>query len=152
MAKSYRLGLECKFYYSDTLLDGGTNTPATVSWNEIDNVRDLTLNLETGEADITTRANDGWRATAATLKDGSIEFEMLWKPGDAAFDALKDAWVNSEEIALAAMDDEIATSGSEGLAGNFTVTNFSRSEPLEEGVTVSVTVKPSSRTQWYEVA
>jgi len=152
MAKSYKLGLECKFYYSDTLLDGDTNTPATVSWNEIDNVRDLTLNLETGEADITTRANDGWRATAATLKDGSIELEMLWKPGDAAFDALKDAWVSSEEIALAAMDGEVATSGSEGLAGNFTVTNFSRSEPLEEGVTVSVTVKPSSQTDWYEVA
>jgi len=71
----HKLGMNCKFYYSTTLLDE-TNTPSTVAWNEIENVRDLTLNLETGEADITTRANNGWRATAATLKDGSIEFEM----------------------------------------------------------------------------
>ena len=147
----HKLGMNCKFYYSDTLLDGGANTPDTVSWNEISNVRDLTLNLETGEADITTRASSGWRATAATLKDGSIEFEMLWDTGDSAFDAIRNAWSGGSEIALAAMDGDVATSGSEGLVGNFTVTNFSRSEPLEEGVTVSVTVKPSSQTQWYEV-
>jgi len=146
----HKLGMNCKFYHSATLLSE-TSGPDAVTWNEIENVRDLTLNLETGEADITTRANNGWRATAATLKDGSIEFEMLWDTGDAAFGALKDAWANSTEIALAAMDGDIETAGSEGLAGNFTVTNFSRSEPLEEGVTVSVTVKPSSFTQWYEV-
>ena len=50
------------------------------------------------------------------------------------------------------MDGDITTSGNQGLAGNFTVTNFSRSEPLEEAVTVSVTLKPSSYTTWYEVA
>lgn len=50
------------------------------------------------------------------------------------------------------MDGDIQASGNEGLAGNFSVTNFSRNEPLEEGVTVSVTVKPSSQTEWYEVA
>ena len=149
MAK--KLGQECKFYHSDTLLDGTTNVPGTVAWSEITNIRDLTLNLETGEADVTTRANNGWRATKATLKDGSIEFEMLWETGDAGFTALKTAWANGDEIALAAMDGDIELSGSEGLVGNFAVTNFSRSEPLEEGVTVSVTVKPASQTDWYEV-
>jgi hypothetical protein len=145
----YKLGMKCKLYYSATPLTA-QNGPGQATWNEIANVRDLTLNLETGEADITTRANSGWHATAATLKDGSIEFEMLWDTEDTAFEALKDAWADSAEIALAAMDGPIDESGSEGLAGNFTVTNFSRSEPLEEGVTVSVTVKPSSFTQWYK--
>jgi hypothetical protein len=76
---------------------------------------------------------------------------MLWETGDAGFTALKSAWANGEEIALAAMDGDIELSGSEGLVGNFAVTNFSRSEPLEEGVTVTVTVKPASQTDWYEV-
>jgi hypothetical protein len=40
-----------------------------------------------GEADVTTRGNAGWRATVATLKDGSIEFEMVWDTGDADFGA-----------------------------------------------------------------
>ena len=152
MPNNFVLGMNCKLYYSATLLDGDTNTPATVTWVEIDNAKDVTLNLETGEADITTRGNSGWRATAATLKDGSIEFEALWKPGDAAFDALQTAWAGSNEIAIAAMDGAIATTGNQGLASNFTVTNFSRNEPLEEAVTVNVTLKPSSFTEWYEVA
>ena len=59
--------------------------PATVDWTELGNALDVNLNLSTGEADITTRANNGWKATAATLKEGSIEFEMLWKPTDAGF-------------------------------------------------------------------
>ena len=146
---SYKLGMECKLYYDSTPLAGA---PSTGTWVEMANTKDVTLNLETGEADITTRANNGWRATAATLKDGSIEFEMLWDTNDAGFTALQTAWENSAEIALAAMDDDIAVVGSQGLASNFTVTNFSRSEPLEEAVTVSVTVKPSSYTTWYEVS
>ena len=77
---------------------------------------------------------------------------MNWDPADAGFTALQEAWANSDEIAIAAMDGDIATSGSQGLAGNFTVTNFSRSEPLEEAVTVSVTLKPSSYTTWYKVS
>ena len=145
---AHKLGMECKLYYDSTPLAGG---PETGTWLEMANTKDVTLNLETGEADITTRANNGWRATAATLKDGSIEFEMLWDTADAGFTAIQAAWQNAAEIALAAMDGDIATAGSQGLASNFTVTNFSRSEPLEEAVTVSVTIKPSSYTAWYEV-
>jgi len=144
----HKLGMDCKLYYDSTPLAG---PPSGGSWTEMPNAKDVTLNLETGEADITTRANNGWRATAATLKDGSIEFEMLWDPNDAGFTAIQTAWANAAEIAMAAMDGAIATSGSQGLASNFTVTNFSRNEPLEEAVTVSVTIKPSSYTTWYEV-
>lgn len=147
-----KLGMNGKLYYSDTLLDGSSNTPDSVSWNEITNVTDVNVNLETGEADATTRANNGWRQTLATLKDGSIEFEMNWEPSDAAFAALKDAWLNNNNIALAAMDGAIATAANEGLVGNFSVTNFSRAEPLEEVMRVSVTVKPASQTEWYVVA
>jgi len=41
------------------------------------------------------------------------------------------------------MDGDIATAGSQGLRATCMVTNFSRNEPLEEAVTVSVTVKPT---------
>ena len=149
---SFKLGMDAVLYYSDTKLDGSTTTPSTATWNEQSNVKDLTLNLETGEADATTRGNNGWRATLATLKEGSIEFEMVWDTQDTAFTAIKDAWLNSTELAMAAMDGDIATSGNQGLVSNFTVTNFSRNEPLEEAITVNVTVKPSSQTDWYEVA
>jgi len=115
-------------------------------WADLTNVKDVTLSVETGEADITTRANDGWRATLATLKEGTLEWEMVWEPGDAGFEAIKDAFLNGAIIGLAALDQ--AGANGEGPVADFTITNFSRSEPLEEAITVSVTAKISNFSEW----
>lgn len=147
-----QLGKDCKLYRSTTLLDGSSNTPATVSWTEITNVRDLTLTQTKGEADVTTRASSGFRQTLGTLIEGSVEFDMMWETADAGFTALQDAFYNGTEISMAVMDGDIAVTGAEGLASNMNVTGFTRNEPLEEGATVSVTVKPSSYTEWYTKA
>ncbi len=66
---SIRLGMQAKLYH------GAAGASAT---SELTNVKDVTLNLETGESDVTTRASNGWRATIATLKNGSVEFTMAW--------------------------------------------------------------------------
>lgn len=133
---SVKLGLDAKMFRN-------TGTYATPVWNEIKNVRDVTLSLETGEADATTRGNNGWRATVATLKDGSVEFDMVWDAADDDFTALRDAFLNKTALDMAVMDGDIATSGSQGLRASFMITNFSRNEPLEEAITASVTVKPT---------
>lgn len=145
---SYKLGMECKLYRN-------TGTYGSPVWVEIDNARDVTLNLEKGEADLTTRANDGWRASAGTLKDASVEFEMVWDTGDAGFTALQEAWFNGTAVEVAVMDGDITEVGSQGLRATMDVTTFSRSEPLEEGVTVSVTMKPtyaSNAPEWLTVS
>lgn len=139
------LGMNAKIYQGPTGTDLATLT-------EMANVKDVTLTLEAGEADVTTRANQGWRATAPTLRECTVEFEMLWKPGDAGFDAVKTAFLSSGTLALAVLTGEKATSGTEGPRGDFSITNFSRSEPLEEGVTVSVTAKLATFAEWVEVA
>jgi len=148
MSDNFKLGMECKLYFKVTPLSG---PPDGTGWTEIDNAKDVNLQQENGEADITTRANNGWRATAATLKEATIEFEMLWKPSDAAFTAILNAWLNAGEIAIAALDGAIDEAGNQGLASNCSVTSFTRNEPLEEAVTVNVTLKPSSYTTWYTV-
>ena len=145
---SVRLGLDAKLYRN-------TADYVTPTWVEMGNTKDVTLNLEKGEADVTTRANQGWRATVGTLKDGSIEFEMVWDTEDAGFTAIKDAYFNNAAIAFAVMDGDIATAGSQGLQADFTITNFSRNEPLEEALTVSVTAKPTYSTvapAWVTIA
>jgi len=111
----------------------------------------VTLNLEAGEADVTTRANNGWRATIATLRDGSVEWEMVWDTADAGFTAIKNAYFNGTIIGLSVMDGDIASG--QGLQADFSITNFSRSEPLEEAITVSITAKPTYSTSsptWVE--
>lgn len=134
-----RLGLDCKLFRN-------TGTQAAPAWNELTNVKDVTLNLEAGEADVSTRGNGGWRATVATLKDASIEFEMVWDSGDADFAAVRDAFLTRSGIEMAVMDGDMGAAGSQGLRALFAITNFSRNEPLEEAVTVSVTAKPTFST------
>lgn len=146
---SIKLGMDAKLYYKS----GGVG--GTGEWIELANVRDVTLNLEAGEADVTTRGNSGWRATVATLKEGSIEFEMVWDTEDAGFTAIKNAYFNNSALGFAIMDGDIETAGSQGLQADFAITNFSRSEPLEEAVTVSVTAKPTysaTAPQWVTIS
>lgn len=126
---AYKLGLDAKLFYG---------TAGSSASTELTNVKDVTLSLETGEADITTRAAEGWRATAATLKDASVEFTMVWDTEDAGFSAIQNAFFNASPLSLFITDGE----GS-GLDADFVVTSFSRSEPLEEALTVSVTCKPT---------
>ena len=112
-----KLGLDAKLFRN-------TGTYAAPTWNEIKNVKDVTLNLEAGEADVTTRGNNGWRATVATLKDGSIEFEMVWDSTDDDFTAIRDAFLNKTALEMAVMDGDVLTAGSQGLRASFMVTGF----------------------------
>jgi len=140
----FQLGMNAKAYY------GAADTPL-VNLTELSNVKDVTLSLEAGEADVTTRANSGWRATAPTLKSATAEFEMVWKTPDTALAAIRDAYLDSTELALCFLTDDKGTTGAEGPRGNWSITNFSRNESLEEGITISVTAKLSSFDEWVEV-
>ena len=143
-----KLGMEGKLYYN-------AGSYATPDWKELKNVKDVTLNLEKGEADVTTRGNAGWRATVGTLKEGSLEFEMVWDTEDEGFAALQAAWFGDTPVEMAVMDGPIAASGSQGLRATMSVISFSRKEPLEEAMSASLTVKPTyaeHAPEWMEVA
>ena len=131
-----RLGMDAKLYRN-------TGTYAAPTWVEVSNVKDVTLNLEKGEADVTTRANAGWRATVGTLKDASIEFQMVWDTVDAGFDAIRQAFFNNTPLEFAVMDGDITDPESEGLRATFDVFNFTRNEALEEAIMVDVSIKPT---------
>ena len=144
-----KLGMEAKLYFCAAGIAG------TPTWTELANVKNLTLSLQKGEADGTTRANNGWKATIGTLKEGSIEFEMVWKPSDAGFAAMKTSFFTNSAIGIACMDGPIATAGSEGLWADMEVMNFSREEPLDGPISVKVAIKPTysaNAPQWKTIA
>jgi TP901-1 family phage major tail protein len=141
---TFILGMNAKIYQ-------GATGAALGALTEMGNVRDVTLNLEAGEADITTRANSGWRATAPTLRECTAEFEMVWQPGDAGFNAVKNAFLTSGTLELAILDQEKTVAGAQGPKGSFSITSFSRNEALEEAITVSVTAKLADFDQWVVV-
>ncbi len=131
---SVRLGLDARLYY------GPANSGAAT---ELTNVKDVTLNLEKAEADVTTRANNGWRATVGTLKDASIEFQMIWDTADAGFAAIRDAFMSDTPLDFRVLSGASDDPESEGLLATCEVFSFTRNEALEEAITVDVTIKPT---------
>lgn len=141
---TYVLGMNAKLYF-------GTAAGALASLTELTNTKDVTVNLEAGSADVTTRANSGWRAKAPTLRECSIEFEMVWKPGDAGFEAMKTAFLAGTTVELAVLDGAKGTTGSQGPKGSFAIVSFSRKEPLEDAIGVSVKAELDVWAEWVKV-
>jgi hypothetical protein len=140
-----RLGIQCRLYRN-------TGTYQNPVWNEIRAVRDVTLNLQTAKADVTSRANNGWRANVATLREASIETQLLWDPSEDDFTVLLNAYLNNTTIEILALDGPVTQTGSQGLRAECSVTAFSRSEALEEAVTAAVTLEPTygaNPPTWY---
>lgn len=128
-----RLGLDGKMFR-------GTAGAAKADVNiEMKNVKDVTLNMSKGEADITDRSAEGWRVYAATLKEASLEFNINYDTESADYQALANAFLNNTALALFVTDG----AGS-GLLADFVVTQFNKEEPLEEAQTVSVTARPTN--------
>lgn len=125
-----KVGTDCKLYYG-----AAGSTPA----GELTIARDVTLNQERGEADVTSRGSGGHKSYKPTLKDATLEFEIVEDTTNAGYTALRDAYLNGTAVALAARD---GASG-EGLDADWIITNFSRNEPLEDAVTVNVTARPN---------
>lgn len=117
----------------------------------ITNVKDVNLNMDKGEADVTTRASGGWKQTIDSLKDASVEWSMVWDTTDTAMNAIATAFFGNTTIAMAVMDGPYATTGSQGLVSFMTVTKFERKEPLAEAIMVDIAVKPGpgATPAWY---
>ena len=127
-----KLGLDAK------LFRGTAGTQGTI---EVTNVKDVSLSLESGEADVTTRKAKGWKLSVATLKEASLEITILYDTEDEDFIAFKEAYFSNTPLSLFVTDGDTTA---HGLDADFSVTGFTVDQPLEEAVTVKVTAKPTA--------
>ena len=127
-----KLGLDAK------LFRGTAGTQGTI---EVTNVKDVSLSLESGEADVTTRKAKGWKLSVATLKEASLEITILYDTEDEDFLAFKTAYFTNTPLSLFVTDGDTTA---HGLDADFSVTGFTVDQPLEEAVTVTVTAKPTA--------
>lgn len=141
------LGKDASLMYATV---GGTAPTTPEAMTVIGNVKDLSADFSAGEADVTTRGNGGWRATLATLREASITFQMVWNTTDTAFAAIQAAFLASGQVSFAVLDQIKATAGCQGLIGDFSITNFSQTQNLEEAQMVDVTIKLSKFGAWYK--
>lgn len=126
------LGMEGKLYFKV----GGQG--AVGSWTELGNCTNVSCSFEKGKADMTTRANNGYRANVGTLKELSIEFDMVFDPDDAGFTAIKDAFFGdtAEEqiVGIQCLSEE----DGQGPQADMNVDTFGWTQNLEEGQKVKV--------------
>lgn len=113
----------------------------TPTWEEVTNVRDLTRSLEKSLADASIRGTS-FRLQVGTLKDLSVEFQMVYDPADTAYEAFEEAFFDDLDIELLILDGPIGTAGSKGIRFEAQVSNFTVNEALEDVGLTDVTVVP----------
>jgi len=128
-----------RFGFEAKLLRGASGSTGDT---EVKQVKDLTLNLEADESDVTTRASGGWKNVVEGLLDGSIEFGIPNDPSNADYQAFLNAFLNKSAIALFVTDG----AGS-GLDADFAITKFGIDQALSSRQSVSVTAKPTESTR-----
>lgn len=147
MASNEIISLDAKLYYSATLLDG-TNV-ASVSWVEMDNVKDVSYSLSHETADGTTRGNGGVRKNIATIKDLELTFTLDADTSVAWWSAIRTNFGARTPMAFAICDGDETAAGADGPAANFMITDFSREEPLAGDVVYNITAAVHEYYEWY---
>ena len=143
---SHVLSENAKFYRNS----GSYGSP---TWDLISNVKDLTLNLDKDETDVTTRASGGFKEFVDGLIDASIEFSMLWDTADTNFTAIRTAFFAKTAVEFLILDGDEGTAGSQGLRVTCMVKGFTRNEALGEALMVDVNIRPTKNANaapaWY---
>lgn len=129
-------GKDFKFYRNTD--DPYDNSP---TWALVTNVRDLTRNLEKDLADASVRGSS-FRLQVATMKNFSIDFQMVYDPTDLDVIAFEEAYHADTDVELLDLDGPIGTAGSKGLRFMGQVSNFTVNEALADVGLVDVTIVP----------
>jgi hypothetical protein len=132
-----KIGLNAELYLGVAGSGGATYT------TPMNNVLDLTLNLEHNEAEITCRGSE-WDLFALTTKKCELSFEIIWDESDNDFLEILDAWVDKEVINIKCL----SSANGSGIEGEWQVFKLERTEPLKDVIKASVTIKPTYATRY----
>lgn len=132
-------GLDCKLYRN-------TNTYASPTWVEIENVKDLSVPNEKTMADASTRRS-GVAEEVGTIKKLGIEFDMVKDHADADWEALNDAYWGNTVVEFLCLDGSKDVAGSRGVRFGAEVAKFDETQSLEGVVMNAVKLSPSRRAE-----
>ncbi|MCC9655287.1 hypothetical protein [Rhodopirellula halodulae] len=135
---SFHPGRLAKLYYN-------SGTYASPTWVEIVRVSDVNVNMTKNTGSVTTRESPDQKTVI-----GSKIFQLTATyhekiAADSVLDAILTSYMadtpddTGGKMDMAAMNQDIETSGSTGVRGQFAVTELSRAEPVNDSVTRSVT-------------
>jgi predicted secreted protein len=120
-----------------------TGTYGTPVWSKIDKQKDLGLNLEKEEADVTNRDSAGWEETVGTIKKANIEFDILYVRTNTSHTALQNSFLNGTAMDCLILDGDSAEVGAKGYRMQLEVMSWPREENLKEAMKTAVKMKPT---------
>lgn len=136
---SSRAGKDHKIYISTSLLTDTAGAGAV--WVEFTPVESTDSEIAREEVTFKTRENGGAEQTLGGTLSATQEINWAYISGDTEAEAILDAIVADDLIAVADMDGNITTSGNAGQIGNYTVVSYSQSKPIDDVVTVTASLK-----------
>lgn len=131
-----KLGLNGKLYRN-------TGTFAAPVLNEVPNVKDLALDLDKDEDDVSRRGSGGWEETVGTMKKASVEFGFVWDPDDDDYLTFRNSYLLGNAVDCYVLDGDSSVAGAQGLRASFEVMKFPRSEELRKVMSGTVSMKPT---------
>lgn len=145
MPTKVRVGKVAKLYYKVGGLSAGG------SWVLLDRVNDAQFSLTAEEADVTTRAGNGFVQRVVTLLDLEFTFSIVNDDLDPNVTALKNAALDSSIIAFRALS-ALEADGGQGPQADCQLFGFDRSEGIRDAQIYSVTAKVTlsdTAPSWY---
>ena len=131
---AYNLGKDAKAYIEGSLA-GFDNLV------EMPTVQSGKVNVETSEADTTTREGAGWGSSSPTIRKATVEITALMKVTDAVLAKIETAVLAGGIIESAFLTGAVSVAGSRGPYGQWMIASFNRDEPIEGAVPVAITFK-----------
>lgn len=136
-------------YASATAFDTG-DTPADLTWTAVSEALSTDRSDEVAMIELNARS-ETMLANCPGRRGVSITTTIDWKPAGAGFVILETAYTTKAKIAIADMDQDITTTGSQGVAGNFYVSNFNVGAANDDGkIEVAVTFSPTDPDLFFD--
>lgn len=126
-----------KMGYRGILKYGPAGTTPTT---RLPKTADVSIALEKGTVDATTRDSAGWRENVPTMKNATIEITVVRDAADAAFVFFANALETDTKVALFADDGT-----GEGFDGDFHVSELSDAQALEDVGKLTVSCAAAGR-------
>ena len=110
---------------------------------EVKNCRDLTWSDEWNESDASSRESK-IELSQSTLRKAEISFQMNATEADAAYTAIRAAFVSKKEVAVIVKGKSTESADADLALCNWQVRKFSKAQGLKDVQYTDVVLKPSS--------
>jgi hypothetical protein len=117
-----------------------TGSHSTPQWARVKFLRDLTVAISSNEVAVKNKGSI-WEKFLSGLNSCPLDVEGDWEPGDPVFDSMQQCYWTKEPLEFLILDGGIKKEGAQGLLAGLMVTKFERGEPLEDVMSLNVSLR-----------